>query len=119
MDDGELLAEKIKLADEAILRVRGRAQASEGLVVVESDAYGAITDLRISPYAMSADAERLAGVIVQCHRTARQRAEAEAGRVHTQLEENERRATALVTAARPTPEPEWEEPVPHRITFGI
>ncbi|WP_040804298.1 YbaB/EbfC family nucleoid-associated protein [Nocardia concava] len=116
-DDAELLAERIKQVDDAILQVRGRAQASEGLVIVESDAYGAITDLRISPYAMSADADRLASVIVQCHRTARQRAEAEAGRVHAKLEENERRAKA---PAAPVPAaPEWEEPVSHRITFGI
>ncbi|MGW4246572.1 YbaB/EbfC family nucleoid-associated protein [Nocardia sp. NPDC004722] len=117
MDDVELLAEKVRQADEAILRVRGRAQASEGLVVVESDAYGAITDLRISPYAMSADADRLAQVIVQCHRTARQRAEAEAGRVHAELERNARRAT---TAPTPNADPpEWEEAAPLRITFGV
>ncbi|GAB2562023.1 YbaB/EbfC family nucleoid-associated protein [Nocardia heshunensis] len=117
MNDGELLAEKVRQADEAILRIRGQAQASEGLVVVESDAYGAITDLRISPYAMSADAERLASVIVQCHRTARQRAEAEAGRVHAELEKNARRAASAPPSAPAAPD--WEEPAPLRITFGV
>ncbi|WP_433592799.1 YbaB/EbfC family nucleoid-associated protein [Nocardia sp. CA-145437] len=116
-EDLDLLAEKIRQVDDAILQVRGRAQASEGLVIVESDAYGAITDLRISPYAMSADADRLAGVIVQCHRTARQRAEAEAARVHAQLEANARR-TAAPAAQAPAAQ-DWEEPAPLRITFGI
>lgn len=78
--------------DASMLKVRGRAQSSEGLVVVESDAYGTITDLQISAAAMNVEPGRLATLITQCHRKAREEAEVEAARLLGKLTANNRSA---------------------------
>ncbi|MFI1915007.1 YbaB/EbfC family nucleoid-associated protein [Nocardia sp. NPDC020380] len=99
----------------AVAQVRGHAQTSGGTVVVETDAYGTITDLRISPAAMAFEGERLARAIVQCHQTARKQAEVEANRVYAEL-------IGLAVTTVPTRQPdsqEWEEPTPTRITHAV
>ncbi|MFJ4658092.1 YbaB/EbfC family nucleoid-associated protein [Nocardia sp. NPDC088792] len=105
---------------EAVTQVRGRAEASGGAVVVETDAYGTITDLRISSAAMAVEGDRLARAIVQCHQTARRQAEVEANRVYAELAGL---SDASVPASRPgvreMEEPEWEEPTPTRITHAV
>ncbi|NNH75285.1 YbaB/EbfC family nucleoid-associated protein [Nocardia uniformis] len=104
---------RARQVDEAMSAVRGRAQESRGLVEVETDAYGTITDLRISDAAMSSDAARLAAVISQCHRKAREKAETEAARLLGQLAQDNR---PVPTAAK---HPQWEEVAPLRITYRM
>ncbi|MFI6871564.1 YbaB/EbfC family nucleoid-associated protein [Nocardia sp. NPDC050406] len=108
MDEDERAA-RARQVDEAMSAVRGRAEASRGLVVVESDAYGTITELLISPAAMTVEPERLAAAITRCHERARRDAEAEAASLLAQLGPD-----------RPSPEAaaesQWEEVTPFRIT---
>ncbi|WP_194853155.1 YbaB/EbfC family nucleoid-associated protein [Nocardia sp. SYP-A9097] len=99
----------------AVAQVRGRAQTSGGAVVVETDAYGTITDLQISPAAMTVDGSRLAKAIAQCHQTARDQANTEANRIYAEL---------MNISASSTPDPsgntpEWEDPAPIRITHVV
>ncbi|UGT41831.1 hypothetical protein LTV02_39040 [Nocardia yamanashiensis] len=116
MTTDEELGERAFRIDSTIERVRGRAQTSDGSVVVESDPYGNIAKLEISPFAMSVDASRLANAIAQCHRIAKERAETEAVKVFTELRAAEDRAAQLPA---PAPTPEWEESTPLRITYGV
>ncbi|WP_459957827.1 YbaB/EbfC family nucleoid-associated protein [Nocardia sp. IFM 10818] len=111
--DAQQRAARARQVDEAMSKVRGRAQESRGMVVVETDAYGTITDLRIDPEAMKADAARLAAVISRCHRRAREQAEAEAAQLLGQLA-HDSRPTAPTTGT-----PQWEEAAPLRITYRM
>lgn len=99
----------------AVAQVRGRAQTSGGAVVVETDAYGTITDLRISPAAMTVDGSRLAKAISQCHQTARDQANAEANRVYAELMDAPVPPEQTATPGTP----EWEEHAPVRITHVV
>ncbi|MFE3988277.1 YbaB/EbfC family nucleoid-associated protein [Nocardia tengchongensis] len=92
---------------DAVTAVRGLAETSGGAVVVETDALGTITDLRLSPAAMAVDGERLAKAIMACQQTAKGRAEAEANRVYAEL-------VGVPTASGETSE--WEELRPTRVT---
>ncbi|MEV6771217.1 YbaB/EbfC family nucleoid-associated protein [Nocardia sp. NPDC051030] len=101
----------------AVAQVRGRAQTSGGAVVVETDAYGTITDLQISPAAMTVDGSRLAKAISQCHQNARDQAAVEANRVYAELMD-------MPAPSPPNPSPtassqDWEEPTPTRITHVV
>lgn len=69
----------------AIAQVRGVAETAGGAVVVETDVYGTITDLRLTPAAMAVEGSRLAKAISQCHQTAKGRAEAEANRIYAEM----------------------------------
>ncbi|WP_282778603.1 MULTISPECIES: YbaB/EbfC family nucleoid-associated protein [unclassified Nocardia] len=111
--DAQQRAAHARQVDEAMLSVRGRAQGSTGLVVVETDAYGTITDLQISAVAMKANADRLAAVISQCHRKAREKAEAEAARLLGQLAHDSRPAAPAAKTSQ------WEEAAPLRITYRV
>lgn len=106
------------LMQQKISHVRGRAQTSGGAVDVETDANSTITDLRISQAAMSVEPARLASAIAQCHRTARERAEAEAARIYTELLDAPESPTRSATPGTRT-EPDWEEPAPLRITHSL
>ncbi|MGX1808582.1 YbaB/EbfC family nucleoid-associated protein [Nocardia sp. NPDC055321] len=108
----EQRAADVRRVDDAMTKVRGRAQETRGLVAVETDAYGTITELFISPDALKADAARLAAVISRCHREAREDAEAEAARLLTQLSDSGRPAAPAHTA---TDLDRWEEDAPLRI----
>ncbi|WP_306361321.1 YbaB/EbfC family nucleoid-associated protein [Nocardia sp. CC227C] len=120
-DDAQQKAERNARRLQAIAQVRGRAQSAAGTVTVEADVNGTITELRISPAAMSAEPDRLAKAIAQCHETARQRAQDEGVRLYTEL------LDAPETALRqPAPDPRdtldspgWEEPTPLRITHSV
>ncbi|MFB7721874.1 YbaB/EbfC family nucleoid-associated protein [Nocardia sp. NPDC056100] len=103
MVDDEMLAERADRIDAAIAKVRGRARSSGGLVVVEVDAYKMITDLRITPHAMSSDPARLATVIAALHKQASEQVEAAAEQAFA--EATTERATAPAAASS-----EWEDP---------
>ncbi|MEV2224026.1 YbaB/EbfC family nucleoid-associated protein [Nocardia vinacea] len=84
-EDTEELAARIKRINEATERVRGRAQSADGTVYIETDARGAITDLRLAPHAVEHGMSRLAMLIVDRHRAAYTNAEAEAQQVFTEV----------------------------------
>lgn len=84
-EDTEELAARIKRINEATERVRGRAQSADGTVYIETDARGAITDLRLAPDAAEHGVSRLAMLIADRHRAAYTNAEAEAQQIFTQL----------------------------------
>ncbi|WP_406275082.1 YbaB/EbfC family nucleoid-associated protein [Nocardia sp. NBC_00881] len=85
IEDADELAARVKRINEATERVRGHAQSADGTVYVETDARGAITDLRLSSYAREHDPDRLAALIADRHRVAYTNAEAEAERIFTEL----------------------------------
>ncbi|MBF6179583.1 YbaB/EbfC family nucleoid-associated protein [Nocardia otitidiscaviarum] len=104
-------ADRAERIDEAISRVRGRAQSNGGAVSIEVDAYKMITSIRIAPHAMSADPDNLARVVAALHRKASEEVEAAAQRVFEQL-----------TAPRPTVRPtaaEWDDDRPTPITYSV
>ncbi|MGY4101395.1 YbaB/EbfC family nucleoid-associated protein [Nocardia sp. R16R-3T] len=84
-EDTEELATRIKRINEATERVRGRAQSADGTVYIETDARGAITDLRLAPHAVEHGMSRLAMLIADRHRAAYTNAEAEAQQVFTEV----------------------------------
>lgn len=119
--DPEQMAARNTRIQSAIAQVRGHAETSGGAVVVETDVNGTITDLRISQAAMSVDPARLAKAIAQCHETARDRAQAEATRLFTELLESTEPSPPQA-APRPQSMPNaegWEEPTPLRITHSL
>ncbi|SUD47547.1 Uncharacterised BCR, YbaB family COG0718 [Nocardia otitidiscaviarum] len=99
--------------DRAMSTVRGRAEASGGLVIVESDAYGTITDLQISPAAMTVEPARLAAAITRCHERAREEAEAAAAELLGQLARDGRPAPPATATEQ------WEDAAPVRITYRL
>ncbi|WP_067534766.1 YbaB/EbfC family nucleoid-associated protein [Nocardia crassostreae] len=99
--------------DEAIGKVRSRAQSNGGTVSVEVDAYKMITDIRIAPHAMGAEPANLARVIAALHRKASEDVEAAARRVFEEL-------TAPRPAAAVLSPAEWDDdPRPTPITFSM
>ncbi|WP_196054675.1 YbaB/EbfC family nucleoid-associated protein [Nocardia aurantiaca] len=115
MGEDERLADRAALIDAAIGRVRGRAQSHGGLVVLEVDAYKAITDLRIASHAMSSDPARLATVIANLHRQACERASTAAEQAYGEVIAGPAAPAQAVSA-------EWEDPGelgPTRITFSM
>jgi DNA-binding protein YbaB len=84
-EDTEELAARIKQINEATERVRGRAQSADGTVYIETDARGAITDLRLAPHSAEHGMSRLAMLIADRHRVAYTNAEAEAQQIFTEL----------------------------------
>lgn len=82
---------------------------------------GTITELRISPTAMTADPQQLASAITQCHGIARERAQAEVTEIFREMMDSPR-----PPISEPLPEsratagaPEWEEATPLRITHSL
>ncbi|MFB8007714.1 YbaB/EbfC family nucleoid-associated protein [Nocardia sp. NPDC056000] len=104
-------ADRAERIDDAISRLRGRAQSNGGTVTVEVDAYKMITGIRIAPHAMSAAPDDLARVIAALHRKASEDVEVEARKVFEEL-------TAPRSAAHAAPE--WDdEPRAAPITFSM
>ncbi|WP_306359085.1 YbaB/EbfC family nucleoid-associated protein [Nocardia sp. CC227C] len=99
--------------DRAMSAVRGRAEASQGAVIVETDAYGTITDLQISPAAMTVDPARLAAAITGCHRRAREEAEAAAAELLGRLARDGRPAPPAAATEQ------WDDDAPVRITYRL
>jgi DNA-binding protein YbaB len=99
IENTDELAARVKRINEATERVRGRAQSLDGTVYIETDARGAITDLRLSSYAQEYDPDRLATLIADRHRVAHANAEAEAERVFTELS-SEYQPSSFASASR-------------------
>ncbi|MFF0607869.1 YbaB/EbfC family nucleoid-associated protein [Nocardia tengchongensis] len=110
------MAERAERIDAEISRVRGRAQTTDGSVVLETNPYGAITDLRLSSHVMSVESSRLAAVIVELHRRAYEEAKAQGAEVFQAIKD---RQSSLPAAAAPPPEDAWEEVAPVRYTSAI
>lgn len=118
MSEDERAGERAAAIDDAISRVRGQAEATGRLIVLEVDAYKRITQLRLTPQAMGADTARLASIITELHRLACEKAEAAATR--------ELAAVSAKFGPPPTPaisaaaDEEWGEPDrPLRTTYSI
>ena len=113
--NAELAADAERI-DAEILRVRGRAQTTDGSVVLETNPYGSITDLHLSSHVTSVEPSRLAAVIVELHRRAYEEAKANGAEVFKAIKN--RLPTRSADVASP-PGDEWEDVVPVRFTSSI
>lgn len=81
-DDLEQVARQVAALDAAVAKVRGVAYSSDGSVQIEVDLYGAITDLRLTEFAMERGPEHFARTVRDCHERAQAAALAEARETH-------------------------------------
>lgn len=116
MSDDERAGARAAAIDEAISRIRGQAEASGRLITLEVDAYRQITDLRLTPQAMGADVTRLAGVIMELHRLACEKAEAAAALAFAEVSARFRPSETATSVVGD----EWAEPdTALRTTYSI
>lgn len=101
MDHRRARADKI---DKAIGEVRAQARATDRTMAIEVDAYGQITQIRLSPHAVAEGTERLERTIIEQYKAARADAEAQAHKVYEQFLRDEKKDAALAT-----PQPEWAD----------
>ncbi|WP_330253706.1 YbaB/EbfC family nucleoid-associated protein [Nocardia sp. NBC_00565] len=106
-EDTEELAARIKRINEATEQVRGRARSADGAVYIETDARGAITDLRLAPHAVEHGMNRLAMLIADRHRAAFANAEAEAQQIFTELSQEQPRLDGRSGDTRRERAPIW------------
>ncbi|MEV6065211.1 YbaB/EbfC family nucleoid-associated protein [Nocardia sp. NPDC052001] len=114
MSSNAELAARAERIDAEISQVRGRAQTTDGSVVVETNPYGSITGLHFSSHVTSVEPSRLAAVIVELHRRAYEDAKASGAKVFQAIKDN---GQARRVAERPSDE--WEEVVPVRYTSSF
>lgn len=76
------MARRATELDTAVGNVRGEAYSPNGSIYLEVDLYGAITDLRLTEYAMEHGPKKFAQLIEDCHARAHSAALADARRVH-------------------------------------
>lgn len=103
--------------DKAIGEVRAQARAEDRTMAIEVDAWGQITQIKLSPHAVSEGTERLEAEIVRQYRSARLDAETQANKVYQDLVREETKATAPVRS-----EPEWsddENLQPYRLSSNL
>ncbi|GAB4583879.1 YbaB/EbfC family nucleoid-associated protein [Nocardia sp. IFM 10818] len=101
MDQRRARAEQI---DKAIGEVRAQARATDRTMAIEVDAYGQITQIRLSPHAVAEGTERLERTIIEQYKAARADAEAQAHKVYEQILQDEKKDAALAT-----PHSEWAD----------
>ncbi|WP_433566426.1 YbaB/EbfC family nucleoid-associated protein [Nocardia sp. CA-151230] len=101
MDQRRARAEKI---DKVVGEVRAQARATDRTMAIEVDAYGQITQIKLSPNAVAEGTERLERAIIEHYKAARAAAEAQAHKVYEQFVRAEKKDAALAT-----PQPEWAD----------
>lgn len=116
MDSNAELAARAERIDAEISRVRGRAQTTDGSVILETNPYGSITGLHLSSHVTSVEPNRLAAVIVELHRRAYEEAQANGAEAFKAIQS---RLEVRSTAAASPPGDEWEDVAPVRYTSSI
>ncbi|MFC9993502.1 YbaB/EbfC family nucleoid-associated protein [Nocardia sp. NPDC127526] len=101
MDQRRARAEKI---DRVIGEVRAQARADDRTMAIEVDAYGQITQIRLSPHAVAEGTQQLERTIIEQYKAARADAEAQAHKVYEQFIRDEKRDAAVAA-----PRPEWAD----------
>ncbi|GAB4583040.1 YbaB/EbfC family nucleoid-associated protein [Nocardia sp. IFM 10818] len=101
MDQRRARAEQI---DKAIGEVRAQARATDRSMAIEVDAYGQITQIRLSPHAVAEGTARLEQTIIEQYKAARADAEAQAHKVYEQFLRDEKKHAAVATA-----QPDWAD----------
>ncbi|MBF6134728.1 hypothetical protein IU501_17170 [Nocardia otitidiscaviarum] len=81
--------------DRAIGEVRGRARAEDRTMAIEVDAWGHITQIKLSPHALSDGTERLESEIIRQYRLARVDAETQAQQVYEDILREEKAAATV------------------------
>ncbi|MGX1809932.1 YbaB/EbfC family nucleoid-associated protein [Nocardia sp. NPDC055321] len=102
MDQRRERAERI---DRVIGEVRAQARPADRTMAIEVDAYGHITQLKLSPQAVAQGTAQLEQTVIEQYRAARADAEAQAHEVYDRFLRDEKRA-----AAQATSQPAWADP---------
>ncbi|MEU1431181.1 hypothetical protein ABZ412_29345 [Nocardia sp. NPDC005746] len=110
------LADRAERIDAEIAKVRGRAQTTDGSVILETNPYGSITNLHLSSHVTSVEPSRLAAVITELHRRAYEEAKALGADVFLAIRD---RATPTPAGVPPSPSDQWEDVTPIRYTSSI
>lgn len=110
------LADRAERIDAEIAKVRGRAQTTDGSVILETNPYGSITNLHLSSHVTSVEPSRLAVVITELHRRAYEEAKALGAEVFQAIRD---RPTSTPADVPSSPSDQWEDVAPVRYTSSI